>query len=224
MARTISTLRSTEPKLSFPLPELFLKKRPAPPSCSVETLIACPGFETKIWRYERLAATLNLTWSLFAKRSPIFSGKQAAFYASRLLQSQGNIKDFLARLTAEKEGEELQIELERAFRAVRSIEFFVPDVLRATEILVNHFCEIGEMPFVEYTTMAKMVESYFLPSNVKALEEIGIPTPIGVKLVRMIGEQDSSDAALRIVRSLKAEQLERANISAYEQELLRSAL
>ena len=174
--------------------------------------------------YHHLAATLNLTWQLFARKSGIVSGNQAAFYSSRLLQSHGNIRQFLERLTQDKTAEELQIELEKAFRSIRAIEFFVPDVLRATELIVNYFCQKYKLEPVEYMTMARMVESYFLPPNVKALEEIGVPTPIGIKLIELVGPDHTLDEVLRIAASLKAEELLRAGIVPYEQELLRSAL
>src|SRR5262245_7066038 len=45
--------------MSFPKPDTLLTLRPAPPDCATKTLIACPGFETRIWRYERLAAHLT---------------------------------------------------------------------------------------------------------------------------------------------------------------------
>jgi HamA len=45
--------------MSFPLPEPLLVQRAAPNSLKCKSLIACPGFETKIWRFERLAAHLT---------------------------------------------------------------------------------------------------------------------------------------------------------------------
>lgn len=173
--------------------------------------------------YKHLAATLDLTWKFFAKRSRLSSGNQAAFFAIRLLKSRGNIRRYLANLTFDKTEEALQRELDKAFRALRGIEFYVPSVLRANEVLINYFCSIYDLEAVEYQTMARMVESYFLPSNVKALEEYGVPTPIGIKLVDLFDSEDTLDEILRSIPSLRADELFRVKITSYEQELLRSA-
>ncbi len=43
----------------FPTPDPFLVRRHTPPALTNETLVACAGFETRIWRFERLASHLS---------------------------------------------------------------------------------------------------------------------------------------------------------------------
>lgn len=45
--------------MSFPRPDPLLRLRRAPSLRTRRTLVVCPGFETRIWRYERLAAHLT---------------------------------------------------------------------------------------------------------------------------------------------------------------------
>jgi hypothetical protein len=45
--------------MSFPLPDALLVQRITPQDLVHESVVACPGFETKIWRFERLAAHLT---------------------------------------------------------------------------------------------------------------------------------------------------------------------
>jgi hypothetical protein len=43
----------------FPIPTYFLAGRSAPGQCATPTIIACPGFDAKVWRYDRLAAHMT---------------------------------------------------------------------------------------------------------------------------------------------------------------------
>ncbi len=174
--------------------------------------------------YPHLAATLELTWRQFARKAPMLSGAQAAFHAFRILAHRGNIRGYLESLTATKEGDRLQSELELGLRALRAIDYFIPDVLRDTEILVNHYCAEAGRTGVDYSTMASVVESFFLPPKVKALEEYGLPIPIGTRLSDLFEPDDTLDDAMRLIVSLSKHRFLELGVSDYEQLLVSKAL
>ncbi|ESX83473.1 DEAD/DEAH box helicase [Mesorhizobium sp. LSHC412B00] len=153
--------------------------------------------------YEELAATLAMGWRPFAKDSSLVSAGQAAFFAFRMLGTGGRIRDYLNRIVQSSKPEGVQREIDRALRAIREVDFYVPSVLSALQLLVNHFAMRVELPQVDYLTMAETIESHFLPRHVKGLEEIGIPIPLGMKVHGYLGGDHDLDEAITTLRSLR---------------------
>lgn len=89
--------------------------------------------------YQQLVAALELGWREFAVGSQLFSANQAAFFAFRMLSARGNIREYLERFADDSGAESLQRELDQALRAIRDVEFYVPTVLSAVQVLVNYF-------------------------------------------------------------------------------------
>ena len=73
---------------------------------------------------------------------------------------------------------------------------------------------------MHYAVYAARVESLFRAPIVGALDEYGIPPPVGEKLLSMLGTRDDLDAALTVLRSLP---LATTSLSPFEMKLVADA-
>lgn len=174
--------------------------------------------------YEELVATLAMGWRPFAKDSSLVSSGQAAFFAFRMLGTGGRIRDYLNRIVASSKAEAVQREIDRALRAIREVDFYVPSVLSALQLLVNHYAlRIGLLK-VDYLTMAETIESHYLPRHVKGLEEIGIPIPLGMKVYGYLGGDHDLDEAITTLRSLRERDYIAGGLTPFEYQMVQASL
>ncbi|MEI5664058.1 DEAD/DEAH box helicase [Bosea sp. CCNWLW174] len=174
--------------------------------------------------YQELSTTLAMGWRPFAKGSSIVSGAQAAFYAFRMLGSGGRVRSYLNGIIAPLEKEVVQREIDRALKAIRDVDFYIPSVLSALQVLVNYYSPRFDRPSVDYSTMADIIESHYLPRHVKGLEEIGIPIPLGMKVQHYFSAAQDVDEAVSILRSIDDENYISNGLTEFECQMMRSSL
>lgn len=173
--------------------------------------------------YDQLAPTLAMGWNLAADSS-LRSGEQAAFFAFRMLNAGGRTREYLDRIVNESEANAVQRNIDNALRAVRDVDFHVPSVLGALDIIVNHYSERMGLPGVDYLPMAERIESHYLPKHVKGLEEIGIPVPLGMKVRDFVSGDFDLDTAISTLRTLNDAAYSASGITDFEIAMLRAFL
>nr|WP_306235823.1 DEAD/DEAH box helicase [Bradyrhizobium sp. Bra64] len=147
-------------------------------------------------RYEEIEAAFLLAWNnLEFEKHGMFSAEQAAYF-SNSLRSAGNLSTFFARFVR-SEGLAAQEPIDRCFNFLRGAEFTFPEVLKAVEDVVNSVRE----DLVDYSFFARALQNWFLPGNLRTLEEFGIPLPLIQKLNRRLPEENP-DEALEVVRQM----------------------
>ena len=174
--------------------------------------------------YPELAATLKMGWGPLTKGSSLGSADQAAFYAFRMLNAGGDIRRYLNRIVDSAKTDSVQREIDRALKAIRDVEFYIPSVLSSLQLLMNHFAKRFSAPEVHYQTMADTIESQYLPRHVKGLEEIGIPIPLGMKLKSYIESHKYLDEAIITLRAINRGQYLENGITDIEYKMILSSL
>jgi len=90
--------------------------------------------------------------------------------------------------------------------------------------LVNYHCgQLGLRP-VDYSYMAQALDNLFSHHWVKALEEYGIPIPLGRKLNFLVSGLDSLEDAIEAVKRFRRSDEGRGTLLPIESEIIESAL
>ncbi|MGX1412734.1 hypothetical protein [Bradyrhizobium elkanii] len=148
-------------------------------------------------RYEEIEAAFLLAWNnLEFEKHGMFSAEQAAYF-STALRSSGSLRVFFSRLVVRSEGLAAQEPIDRCFNFLRGAEFTFPEVLKAVEDVVNSVRE----DLVDYSFFARALQNWFLPGNLRTLEEFGIPLPLIQKLNQRLPEENP-DEALDVIRQM----------------------
>ncbi|MDQ4087030.1 MAG: hypothetical protein M3177_03295 [Pseudomonadota bacterium] len=167
------------------------------------------GFPT----FDQLEATFQIVWGrLDFEKHGLLSARQLAFFA-RTLRGSPTIRAYLNALVSKK-AEEAQPEIDLALNFMRGAEYTFPQVLRALNDVID---VVTDSEHADYRVYAQHLQNLFLPSGHRALDEFGIPIPLTAKLG--IPATEDIKGLLREVSSLDFPG--RANLSAFENELLR---
>lgn len=128
--------------------------------------------------YKELSFTLRIAWNdlLFSKHD-VRSPEQCSFYSFRWAYSK-NIREFMDSLVKNKDIS-AQIEIDRAFNFLRGAEYSFPQVLRALADIIDY---LEPNSGIDYRVYAAQLQNLFLPGDLRALDEFGIPLPIVFKL------------------------------------------
>lgn len=150
--------------------------------------------------FEQVEATFDLPWSIldFPKHD-IRSARQLAMYANRLRIS-GSTREYLDGLVSNK-GLAAQLEIDRCFNFMRGAEYTFPQVLRALNDVID--AVLGE-GLVNYRVYAAELQNLFLPGELRALDEFGVPLP----LIRRLADRlqiDDVEVARRQLMSPNAD-------------------
>lgn len=133
----------------------------------------------------------------------IFSGKQLAWHINELRTSKtlgAYIRSCIENMAIEDEVSDV---IERALRFVRNVICHrLPKDIKViqeiqSEILPRHGRECGD-----YSKFCEQLEHLFIPKNLFALDEYGIPLQTAAQLERFIGQPESLDAALNQISKL----------------------
>jgi hypothetical protein len=137
-----------------------------------------------VWRgfpdFETLEATFELAWAhLRFEKHGLRSARQAAHFCSVLYRVRGQMAPFLNRLV---KGRDLdaQTDIDLCFGFLRAAEYTLPQVLRAMHDVANATLLIDSL---DYTAYAVALQNWFLPHGIRGLEELGVPTPIGLRIL-----------------------------------------
>lgn len=154
-----------------------------------------------LWRgfpsFDELQATFDLAWThLRFEKHGLRSGRQAAFFCSVLSRFHGRIHPFLRELVKGLRLE-AQTNIDLCFSFLRAAEYTFPQVLRAMDEVANATLLVEG---VDYTAYAVALQNWFLPHGIRGLEELGVPTPIGLKVLpEGLGEDEDPE---RVISSL----------------------
>lgn len=135
-----------------------------------------------IWKgiptFDQIQATFNAPWNIldFPKHD-IRSPRQLAMFASRLRGST-SIRSFFDGLVSGT-GLAAQPEIDRCFNFMRGAEYTFPQVLRALNDVID--AVIGEDQ-TNYRVYAAQLQNLFLPGELRALDEFGVPLPLVQRL------------------------------------------
>jgi len=178
-----------------------------------------------MWRgadadYEQVRDVLNTAWAEFATKSSFRSGDQAAFYAFRLLYCRGSVRRFLDGLLRDVPQDRYQIVIDTALKSMREVDFHVPEVLRSVELIVNYYADQYKVASADYSSAAIKIENQFLPPLVKALDEIGIPVPLGLKIKDLVSGFENIDDALRYLRATSTGSLMDFGLTEFEAQMI----
>jgi hypothetical protein len=172
------------------------------------------------WRgipdWEQLKATCQLIYKEFIIRpvNGIFSGPQLAFRLNEMHRASTIQEFILAILQRDTRITTADAAVEAAFLFQRNwASFAFPRYLSALDLIQREiFGQVGMEPG-DYSFYGFQVENLFLPPELPALEEYGIPVQVGLKLRNRLTLDQGLDQA---VASLKALNLTRVGLSAFE--------
>lgn len=180
------------------------------------------------WRnfpnWDQLQKTCEMIFVEFIKRptNDVFSGAQLAFRLNELRRAD-NVQAFISSiLTRDRRIETADQAVEAAFLFQRNwASFAFPRYLRALDVIQRHMYAKMGMPQGDYSLYGGQVESLFLPSEIPALEEYGIPVQVSVKIRDLLTLGDGLD---QTIASLKRITNCGHRLSEFERELLDDAL
>lgn len=158
------------------------------------------GDESFIWRgfghYEEIEAAYLLAWNnLKFEKHGMFSAEQAAYF-STALRSSNSLSIFFSRFVR-AQGLAAQEPIDKCFNFLRGAEFTFPEVLKAVEDVANSV----RKDLVDYSFFSRSLQNWFLPGNLRTLEEFGIPLPLIQKLNQSLPEENP-DEALEVIRQM----------------------
>jgi DEAD/DEAH box helicase/Helicase conserved C-terminal domain len=162
------------------------------------------GDRSLLWRgyvkYAELLAVFSMGWDIFRFNKKRLTAEAAAFYANRLRGAQ-LFRSYFDGLVRDKDELEHNEIVERGFRALGIFDYSIPKLLLDMEALVNYHCNERGLEEVSYSLMAQFLDNFFAHHWVKAMEEYGIPIPLGRKLEFLIRDTHTLEEALDMVRT-----------------------
>jgi hypothetical protein len=167
------------------------------------------GRSSFIWdrypTFNQLVSTLDLAWSnLKFNKGFLYTARTAAFYASRLAAASGNYRLFLNDLISDEDDSEKRSEIiDKAFSALRTLEFWVPSVLGLIETLILTCVDTEEAGTPNYQNYMAALENLFSNPLARSLDEFGLPAPLASKILLRNKGISSIDDAVDTVHLLK---------------------
>jgi len=146
-----------------------------------------------------------------------------AFYANRLRGAQ-LLRSYFDGLVRDRDELEHKEIIERGFRALGAFDYSIPTLLLDMEALVNYHCIRRGIDQVDYSLMAQMLDNLFTHHWVKALDEYGIPIPLGKKLEFLVRDVFSLEEAISSVQSYCRSQAGKDRLTRFELSLIEASL
>lgn len=176
------------------------------------------------WRgfpeWEELKRTCELIYQEFVQspQSGISSGAQLAFRLNELRRA-GSVQDFIkAILENDNRIETPDQAVEAAFLFQRNwASFAFPRYLRAIDLIQREVFGRLRMRPGDYSAYGARVESLFLPPEIPALEEYGIPIQVSLKIQDHLILNEGLD---RAIASLTRANLDQLRLSAFERSVV----
>ena len=195
---------------------------------SSETLSLLKSGDRELaWRgnvgFKELAVTFELAWKHLRFNRRQLTPRAAAFFANRLRIS-GSLRNFFDRLAEGKPTLEQADIIDRGFRALSAFDYSIPKVLLDIEMLVNFHCANLKIDLADYSYMAQGLDNLFQHHWVKALDEYGVPFPLGRKLSFLVRDEPSLENASRAVLTYSDSSAGMKRLSSVERLLIREAL
>jgi hypothetical protein len=137
-------------------------------------------------KYGQIRAVFEFPWDILKfPKHDIRSGNQLALYATRL-RLHKTMRAYLDSLV-KNSGLAAQPEIDKCFNFLRGAEYTFPQILRATNDVIDAI--IGE-GVADYSVYASELQNLFLPGELRALDEYGVPFPLIRRLSRSLPVND----------------------------------
>jgi hypothetical protein len=178
---------------------------------------------------QQLYAVCDLIWSYLVaggrRRSGVSSGKQLAFKLDRYRASPSMVSLIAHELKElEKSADEdaadsiFDLAVEEALDFYRYwVNFNAPRYLLVLDKIQKDVIGRRGLRPGDYRFFASQLENGFLPAGIAALDEYGVPTQVGEKLIEALGSADDIDITLSRLRQIE---LESVALSAFERALV----
>jgi hypothetical protein len=179
------------------------------------------------WRgfpeYTQLRKTCEIIYEEFVQRpiNGIFSGSQLAFRLNEMRRAD-SVQGFIAAiLEHDNRVDTPDAAVEAAFLFQRNwASFAFPRYLGALDLIQREiFGQLG-MSVGDYSFYGFQVENLFLPPEIPALEEYGIPVQVSLKIQKRLSLNDGLDNAIASLTDLN---LNGAGLSDFEREMVEDA-
>lgn len=176
-------------------------------------LLAWKGIPT----FDQVEATFDAVWNILDfQKHDIRTPRQLALYANRFRMSS-TVRDYLNGFVT-KTGIEAQPEIDRCFNFMRGAEYTFPQVLRALNDVID---VVSGEDLVNYRVYAAQLQNLFLPGELRALDEFGVPLPL-IRRLSIHLPVDDVEASRRALGSPSP--AIQSTLSGFENELLRIGL
>ncbi|WP_368759509.1 hypothetical protein [Pseudomonas aeruginosa] len=152
------------------------------------------------------------------ERFGLFTYKQVSWAWSQLSYYQ-KTADFLSWFTIKFSAEEIEESIDRAFQFLQACEFKFPQKVMAIESIVKSLYPKSK---IDYSFYAAALESWFRPSWMKQLDEIGVPLPLSERLSIYLRNPDSSEEAIQQISKLNTREI--SEIDVIDRYLIRNIL
>lgn len=173
--------------------------------------------------FPELVAIFELAWRHLRFNRARLSHREAAFFANRL-RIAGTLRNYFDGLVSELMESEQPEAIERGFRALSAFDYGIPKVLLDMETLVNYHSEQLGLWRADYSYMAQALDNLFAHHWVKALEEYGIPFPLGKRLSFLVRDLRSLEDAVEAVKVFSRSERGTRELQPIEIALIQAAL
>jgi hypothetical protein len=121
-----------------------------------------------------------------------------------LASANGSYRLFLNGLLGDEDDLEKRSEIiDKAFSALRTLEYWVPSILGLVEALILKCVDTGKYGAPNFQNYMAAVESLFSNPLARSLDEFGLPAPLASKILFRIKGVSSIEDAVSTVHMLK---------------------
>ena len=164
---------------------------------------------------------IEIAWNNFlkSKATGAVSASQMALYAHQLWYFK-TLPKFFNWFVDNNRSRPVDA-FDYALEFLRCCDFALPNSICAVQDIVN---AAMSRELADYTLYAKQLEDFFRPEWVRALDELGIPIPIGEKLKGLISVEASIDGVVYRLREMVSEDKLPLGFDDMDRKIIRDAL
>ncbi len=146
--------------------------------------------------------SMEVVWGRIPfEKHGVRSARQFAFFASRLGRS-ATLREFLEMVAT---GDDIDESIDLGFNFLKGAEYSFVQPLQLIQEMLQALAP--ERKDIEYSKFLADLASWGLPGHAKALEEVGVPTPIIRKLLDVIDVQDFDKAVSDVRRIARSNEI-----------------
>lgn len=180
-----------------------------------------------VWRgnvgFNELVSTFELAWRNLRFNRGRLSFRAAAFFANRL-RFAGSLRNYFDGLVEKKPPAEHTETIDTGLRALSAFDYSIPKVLLDMEQLINFHCDEMNIDQADYAYMAQGLDNLFADHWVKALDEYGVPFPLGKKISFLIRGASTLEDAIQTTKLYVATDRGKRSLLPVERRLIFEAL
>lgn len=152
--------------------------------------------------FREVLSVADLVWGVLDfNKHDVHSSRQFAFLANKLCRAD-SIAEFISAATSggDRFGD-MDTQIDKAFSFLRGAEFSFVEPVQIVQEMVHSVFGEGSC---DYSKFIGDLSSWGLPGKLKALEELGVPAPIIMRLADYL-EPEDVDTSLAIIQSFAAQ-------------------